>query len=167
MRGVNPSAAGGDRQDSHGHVRASRKKDQERIMKRIFAAALLTAAVLANSLLASPAHSQQLRAVSMLSGNETIVLRPHFLKADCTAGQLPDVRIVDAPQNGSVRFDKATITINAPSGTPRAKCNGKEIEAIGVVYKSHDGYVGVDRIVMKADFHNGNVSEMIVLVDVR
>ncbi len=131
-------------------------------MKRIFVAALLTAAALAG-----PAHSQQLRSVSMLSGNETIVLRPHFLKADCTAGQLPDVRIVTAPQNGSVRFDKATVTINAPSGAPRAKCNGKEIEAIGVVYKSNDGYVGIDRIVMKADFHNGNVSEMIVLVDVR
>lgn len=132
-------------------------------MKRIFAAVLLTAA----ATLASPAHSQQLRAVSMLSGNETIVLRPHSLKADCTAGRLPDVRVVDAPQNGNVRFDKATITINAPAGTPRAKCNGKEVDAIGVVYRSNDGYVGLERIVLKADFHNGNVSEMVVLVDVR
>ena len=131
-------------------------------MKRILVAALLTAAVLA-----SPAHSQQLRAVSTLSGNETIVLRPHFLKPDCTAGQLPDVRVINAPQNGSLRFEKSTITINVPAGAPRAKCNGKEIEAIGVVYKSNDGFTGTDRIVMKADFHNGNVSEMVVVVDVR
>lgn len=131
-------------------------------MKRSVLAAGLLAAAFAGS-----AHGQQLRAVSMLSGNETIVLRPHFLKPDCTSGQVPDVRVIGAPQNGSVRLEKATITINAPAGMPRAKCNGKEIEAIGVVYKSNDGFVGVDRIVMKADFHNGSVSEMVVVVDVR
>ena len=131
-------------------------------MKRIFVAAVVTAAVLAG-----PAHSQRLRAVTMLSGNEAIVLRPHFLKPDCTSGQLPDVRVINAPQHGSLRLEKSTITINAPAGAPRAQCNGKGIEAIGVVYKSNDGFVGTDRIVMKADFHNGNVSEMIVLVDVR
>jgi hypothetical protein len=136
-------------------------------MKRIFATAVLTAAVLANSLLAGPAQSQQLRAVSMLSGNETIVLRPHLLNPDCTSGRLPDVRVVNAPQNGIVRFEKATTTISVPAAAPRAKCNGKEIDAVGVVYKSNDGFVGVERIVLKADFHNGNVSEMIVLVDVR
>lgn len=131
-------------------------------MKRRVIAACLLAAAFAGS-----AHGQQLRAVSMLSGNETIVLRPHLLNPDCTAGRLPDVRIVNAPQNGSVRFEKATTTINVPANAPRAKCNGKEIDAIGVVYKSNDGFVGVDRIVMKADFHNGNVSEMVVLVDIR
>lgn len=131
-------------------------------MKHMLVAAGLLAAALTGT-----AHAQQLRAVSMLSGNETIVLRPHFLKPDCTAGALPDVRVVSTPQNGSVRFEKATITINAPAGAPRAKCNGKEIDAIGVVYRANDGFVGVERIVMKADFHNGNVSEMIVLVDVR
>ena len=131
-------------------------------MKRSLLAAALLAVAFAGS-----AHSQQLRAVSMLSGNETIVLRPHFLNPDCTSGRLPDLRVVGVPQNGSVRFEKATTTINVPATAPRAKCNGKEIEAVGVVYKSNDGFVGVDRIVMKADFHNGNVSEMVVLVDVR
>jgi hypothetical protein len=131
-------------------------------MKRSVLAAGLLAAAFAGS-----AHGQQLRAVSILSGNEAIVLRPHLLKPDCTSGQLPDVRVINAPQNGSVRFEKSTITINAPAGAPRAKCNGKEIEAVGIVYKSNDGVVGVDRLVMKADFHNGNVSEMVVVVDVR
>ena len=131
-------------------------------MKRVLIAAAVLAAAFTTS-----AHSQQLRAISMLSGNETIVLRPHFLKPDCTAGVLPDVRVVSAPQNGSIRFEKTTTTIDVPANAPRAKCNGKEIEAVGVVYKSNDGFTGVERIVMKADFHNGNVSEMVVLVDVR
>jgi hypothetical protein len=127
---------------------------------------LLGAAVLAAAF-AGTAHAQQLSAVSMLSGNETTILRPNLINPDCTSGQLPDVRVVNAPQNGTLRFEKPTIAINAPAGTPRAKCNGKEVDAIGVIYKSNDGFVGVDRMVIKADFHNGNVREMVVLVDVR
>jgi hypothetical protein len=134
----------------------------ERPLEQLFAAAVLTAAILA-----SPAQAQQLRAVTMLNGNEITVLRPHVLNADCTAGQLPDVRIVDAPQNGSVRFEKTTLTVNVTANAPRAKCNGKEIDAIGVVYKSNTGFVGIERFVLKADFRNGNVSPMVVLVDVR
>ncbi len=131
-------------------------------MTRILVAAGLLAVAFAGS-----ANAQALRAVSMLNGNETVIVSPNIVKADCTSDTLPDVRVVGQPANGVVRMENATITVNRVATDTRAHCNGKKIEGINVYYKANPGFVGVERIILKTDFRDGSVSELVVLVDVR
>jgi hypothetical protein len=132
-------------------------------MKKI----LLAAGVLAVAL-SSAAQSQGLRSVATLNGNEVLVVRPFTINKDCTTGAFPDVRVSEQPKSGSVRMAPVTFTFQPqrPDG-PRAHCKGKDIEGMGVYYKPGDGFVGTERLVLKADFRDGRVDEMVVLVDVR
>lgn len=131
-------------------------------MIRILMAAGLLAVAFAGS-----ANAQALRAVSMLNGNETVVVQPNIVKADCTSDTLPDVRVVAPPANGTIRMEPGPITINRVSSDSRAHCNGKKVDGINVYFKANPGFVGVERIVVKTDFRDGSVSELVVLVDVR
>ncbi len=131
-------------------------------MIRILVAAGLLAVAFAGS-----ANAQALRAVSMLNGNETIVVQPNIVKADCTSDILPDVRVVGQPANGAVRMENGIVTVNRVANDARAHCNGKKVDGISVFYRANPGFVGVERIILKTDFRDGNVTELVVLVDVR
>jgi hypothetical protein len=131
-------------------------------MIRILVAAGLLAVAFAGS-----ANAQALRAVSMLNGNETIVVSPNIVKADCTSDTLPDVRMIGQAANGVVRIENGTVTVNRVATDVRAHCNGKRVEGINVFYKANPGFVGVERIILKTDFRDGTVNELVILVDVR
>jgi hypothetical protein len=113
------------------------------------------------------AHGEDIRAHSMFTGNEVQILEPNSLNLDCTAGHHPDVRVTTPPSNGTVRTEDSMLIINRTAGDSRAHCNGKRINAVSVLYKSKEGFVGLDKVVLLVDFHTGSLSEFTVLVDVR
>jgi len=131
------------------------------MIRHLGAAAVLALAIPAG------AQAQEIKAVAMFGGNEMAILYPNIVNEDCTATKLPDVRLAAQPTNGSVRTEPTTITLQRPRTDPRSACNGKKVEALAVHYKANEGFVGVERLVVRADFRSGNVREYVVLIDVR
>jgi hypothetical protein len=113
------------------------------------------------------ANAEDIRAHSMFTGNEVRILEPNWVNADCTSGSRPDVRVATPPANGIIRTEDSTHIVNRPAGDSRMHCNGRRIDAVSVFYKSKQGFVGLDKVVILVDFLTGSLSEFTVLVDVR
>jgi hypothetical protein len=127
----------------------------------------LGAAALLALLVPAGAQAQEIKAVAMLGGNELVVLQPNLVNVDCSSGPIPDVRPGMPPANGSLRMEPTSVAVMRPRNDPRGHCNGKKVDGLAVHYKANEGFVGVERLLLRADFHNGNVREFVVLVDVR
>jgi hypothetical protein len=127
----------------------------------------LGAAALLALLVPAGAQAQEIKALAMFGGNELVVLQPNMVNPDCSSGPLPDVRLALPAANGSVRMDQGTVAVNRPRTDPRSICNGKQVDALNVSYRANEGFVGVERLVLRADFHNGNMREFVVLIDIR
>jgi hypothetical protein len=112
-------------------------------------------------------NAQQTTTASVFSGNETRVLAPNWVNTDCTSGLRPDVRIVSPPSNGSIRLEDMQIAVSRNSNNSRAHCNGKQVDAVGVFYKSTENFVGTDKVVIEADFKTGVVHRYTAVIDVR
>jgi hypothetical protein len=101
------------------------------------------------------------------SGNEIRIAAMQLVNADCTSGPLPSLRIASAPQSGEQRQEEITVPVDRKAGDPRASCNGKPVNAVGVFYKSKDGFTGKDNVVIDVDFKNGTVRRFNYKITVR
>jgi hypothetical protein len=104
---------------------------------------------------------------SVFSGNETRLAAFNYVNADCSAGPLPDLRIVTAPSHGAYRLEPTTIQIDRKQDDARASCNGKPVSAVAVHYKPTAEFVGGDNLVVDVDFRNGTVRRYIYAINVR
>jgi hypothetical protein len=111
--------------------------------------------------------AQQTTTASVFSGNEARVLAPNWVNADCTSGSRPDVRVTSSPSTGSIRLEDIQIIVSRNSGDSRAHCNGKQVDAVGIFYRSNEGFAGQDRVVVDADFKTGVVRRYTAVIDVR
>jgi hypothetical protein len=127
----------------------------------------IAAACLIGSVAVGIAHADETRSASVFTGNETRVLSPNFVNADCTSGPRPDVRVAGQPANGTIRIEPEPVFVSRPAGDQHAQCNGRKVDGVAVFYKSKDGFVGTDKVVVDVDFQRGTVSEFTILVDVR
>lgn len=101
------------------------------------------------------------------SGNEIRIAAMQVVNADCTSGPLPSLRIATAPQNGEQRQEEITVPVDRKSDDRRASCNGKPVNAVGVFYKSKEGFTGKDNIAIDVDFKNGTVRRFNYKITVR
>lgn len=101
------------------------------------------------------------------TGNETRIAAMHYVNTDCSSGPLPDLRIVTAPQNGEYRLDKIIYAVDRKPDDPRASCNGKPVDAVGVFYKSKPDFTGEDGLVVDVDFRTGTVRRFSYKIMVR
>ena len=105
--------------------------------------------------------------VATFSGSESRISQLYLVQADCTAGPQAEWRVINKPKHGELRFERMTMPISLTASSPKAHCNGKPIDAIGVYYKSKDGFVGEDRITLDVNHNVGFVSRYVYVVDVR
>ena len=99
--------------------------------------------VLSAAMAATPASAA---ARSVRSGAATVVLAYGTYNTDnCLQGPLPTLRIVGAPQHGSVEVGRGS----QPNTSPR--CPGTRVPGITVIYRSKSGYRGPDRIVVDVE----------------
>lgn len=122
---------------------------------------------LLGSLVPGISNAQQTTTASVFSGNEARVLAPNWVNTDCTSGVRPDVRVASSPTSGSIRLEDIQIVVSRNSGDSRAHCNGKQVDAVGVFYRSNDGFAGQDRVVIDADFKTGVVRRYTAVIDVQ
>jgi hypothetical protein len=101
------------------------------------------------------------------SGNEMRIAAMQVVNADCTSGPTPLLRIATAPQNGEQRQEEITVPVDRKAGDPRANCNGKPVTAVGVFYKSKEGFTGKDNVAIDVDFKNGTVRRFNYKITVR
>jgi hypothetical protein len=148
-------------------------------------ARLLLAAALIGPLMAPPAASAEpttkastKKAVDVaprenrysrkvFSGNEIRIAALHNVNADCSAGPIPDVRVATKPANGEIRLEEVHAVVDRTPEDRRAHCNGKPVDARGLFYKSADGFVGQDKVLIEVDFKTGSVRRFLYTIEVR
>ena len=103
----------------------------------------------------------------VFSGTEFRVAAMNFVNADCSSGPIPDVRIVAQPTNGELRTEQIRHIVDRPPDNVRHHCNGKEVDALGLFYKSRDGFTGRDQITVDVDYKSGRVERYLYDIVVR
>ena len=126
------------------------------------------AAAVAGSLAAiQVGRADELRAASAFTASQSRNMEPNLVNLDCSSGPRPEVRISTPPMNGTVRLEPITHIVHRAPGDAHAHCNGRRVDAVAVLYQSKEGYVGLDKTVIEADYHLGSVSQFTILIDVR
>ena len=103
----------------------------------------------------------------VFSGTEFRVAAMNYVNADCSSGPIPDVRIVAQPANGELRTEQIRYIVDRAANNSRHHCNGKEVDALGLFYKSRDGFTGQDQIAVDVDYRNGTVRRFLYVIAVR
>ncbi len=102
---------------------------------------------------------------SVFSGNEARLGTLWAVMADCSSVPV-DFRVVKAPANGEVTFREVRTVIEFRKSHPRARCNGKPVNGIGVFYTSRDDFSGRERFTVDVDY-SGEIRRVSAVVDVR
>jgi hypothetical protein len=103
----------------------------------------------------------------VFSGTELRFAAMHNVNADCSGGPIPQVRFRTEPAHGIVRTEEFSHIVNRVAGDHRVHCNGKQVGALGLFYKSADGFVGEDTIAVEVDFKTGLVRRYLFTIEVR
>lgn len=114
-------------------------------------------------LLAAPALAQTTttRTETATSGKSVrLVIAPN-LKKDCSSGPLPEIKVVDAPKNGSL------ITKAGKVKTPASyRCPNKEASVQAIFYQSRAGYTGADAVTVEIKTAEGTIEKQDIRITV-
>ena len=103
----------------------------------------------------------------VFSGNEFRFAAMNTVNTDCSSGPIPEVRIVTQPVNGEIRMQQIRYVVDRSADDRRVHCNGKEVDALGLFYKSRDGFVGEDKLSVDVDYKTGTVRRYLYVIVVR
>ena len=84
------------------------------------------------------------RDVKALSGRDTRLLIFTNVKADCTSGPMPTIRLVTPPANGKVAVRRGKL-----KATNIRNCLAIEVPALAAIYRSAADFEGSDTIVLE------------------
>ena len=119
--------------------------------------------LVAGTLLAGPALAQTTvtRSETAASGKSVRLAIVPNLKKDCSTGPMPEIRVSDAPKNGSL------ITKVGKIKTPaKYRCPSKEAAVQAVFYQSKDGFTGSDEVTVDIKDSDGNVQTQNIKITV-
>ncbi len=123
----------------------------------------VAALVVAGLALAAPAHAQTTttRSETVASGKVVrLVISPN-LKKDCSAGPLPEIKIVTAPKNGQLKSKSGKLK------TPASyRCPNKDAQATAVFYKSKADFTGEDQVLIEVKTAEGTVEKQDIRITV-
>lgn len=92
------------------------------------------------------------RSVKAQSGRDVRVGIFTSLKSDCTAGQLPTLRLKETPKNGTV-----TVKQGRWRATNIKQCLATEVPAFIAIYRSQPDFSGSDELVLEIVTTNGKI----------
>lgn len=104
---------------------------------------------------------------SVFSGTEIRIAAMNNTRADCSSGPVPDVRVLTKPENGDLRMEEIRHVVDRPAKNARAHCNGKQVDANGIFYRSRLEFTGRDSVLLEVDFKNGSVRQFFYDITVR
>jgi hypothetical protein len=115
----------------------------------------------------SKSRLEEVREKQAFSGSESQIAAMNIVKADCSPGPLPEVRVVTPPSSGDVRLEPIKYAVSREKSNPRAHCNGKTVDAVAVFYKSKSDFTGADKLVLDVDFRAGTVKRYFYAINIR
>lgn len=78
-----------------------------------------------------------------------------------------EVRETSKPAHGTLEIVPAQGFSQWPKDNVRSKCNDKKLRGFNIIYKSNDGFHGLDGFDLTAFYPEGFIREIHVNVDVR
>ena len=115
---------------------------------------LVSAVAFGGILSAGPTLAQTTvtRSETAATGKVVRILVAPNLKLDCTNGPLPEIKVMNAPKNGSL------ITKAGKLKTPaRFRCPNREAAAQAVFYQSRPDFTGSDSVTLEIKTPDGTV----------
>lgn len=92
---------------------------------------------------------------SVAANTKTQLGRWYDMNPDCTLSPLPDVRVIEQPQHGTLAIVKSTDTPRFEASNIRSACNHMRIPVLAAQYTPAAGYTGSDRATVRVIFVNG------------
>ncbi|MEH3118623.1 MAG: 4-aminobutyrate aminotransferase [Methylorubrum populi] len=126
-------------------------------------AALSAALAAAWLCLAGPALAQTTvtRSETVPAGKQARLVIVPNLKKDCSAGPMPEIKVVTPPKSGSL------ITKAGKLKTPaKYRCPNKEAEVQAIFYQPNGGYAGPDGVVVEIRNADGEVEKRDIRITV-
>jgi hypothetical protein len=80
------------------------------------------------------------------SGKQTNVTAFNQVNPDCSAGRLPNIKIVSGPAHGKLVLSRQQLNPKFNSGDLRHKCNSRKLPVTVLLYTSDKGFSGLDKI---------------------
>ena len=90
------------------------------------------------------------RQMKAASGRDTRVGVYTDIKADCTSGPLPAIRLAAAPAHGAVTVRRATL-----KATNFKQCLATEVPALVALYRAAAEYIGTDDFMLEVSWPGG------------
>jgi hypothetical protein len=115
----------------------------------------------------SKSRLEEFHAREAFSGSEFRIAAMGHVRTDCSGGALPEVRVVTPPGGGDVRQEPVKFPVSHEKSHPRARCNGKIVDAVAVFYKSKSDFAGADKVVLDVDFKVGVIKRFTYAINIR
>ena len=96
-----------------------------------------------------------------LSGERTKMGQSYMLNPDCSPRTMPNVKLVQAPEHGSVEFVKENIFANYKNA-PQSRCNSRKSPGVSEYYTSKSGYSGKDMYKVRVSYGEGTIKDVTV-----
>ena len=91
----------------------------------------------------------------------------YWLEPDCSTPELPAVRIIEQPKNGTLAIESGMGFSNYPQSNARFECNKRKSDGISVLYQSNARYTGPDSAILEIIWPNGQSTTRRFLLDVK
>lgn len=131
-----------------------------RISTAILISTALSSCVTTNTEGVKQATSQK----TAVSGERIKVDQALAVRGDCSARVIPDLRVVQSPQHGTI--DIVHETLDGKFRGQYAKCTGKQVPGAAAYYTSKKGFIGNDRVTIRKSYKDGVVRDTITEINV-
>jgi hypothetical protein len=99
-----------------------------------------------------------------VSGDRLKISRVAIVKRDCNMRTLAEMRVIDPPQHG--RVDIVHEKVEGKFSGDYRLCTGKEVMGTVAYYTSQKGYIGRDKVVIRASSDDGIVRDYVSEINV-
>ena len=90
-----------------------------------------------------------------------------FIHPDCSAPELPTVKIAKPPSHGQVSVEPEEVYPNFPKDNVRSACNSQKVKAMVAYYTSEAGFTGIDNFSLETIFPAGGFTHQDYTMNVR
>lgn len=135
-----------------------------KILLKLSAAILISAAVSSCVTTNAEGIKQITSQKTAISGERTKLDRALSVKADCSARVVPEMRVLQAPQHGTI--DIVHENVDGKFRGQYNKCTGKQIPGTAAYYTSQKGFIGHDKFAIRHSYKDGVVRDFISDINV-
>src|ERR1700691_1998786 len=102
-----------------------------------------------------------------LSGASQPIWHLYSLRPDCSSDEMPSVEVLKAPSHGSIEVQNVESFSAYPSTNLRYECNKRKSPMASAVYTPENGFLGIDRFLLRGTFASGysTVKEYVVTIE--